>query len=415
MSKVKDENKKWRVFGASFITYKLDALDFMLLALVLPVIITEFDLSLAEAGLLGTATLIGSGLGSIFLGWYSDTYGRKKALIASLYLFSILTAAIALSQGWWHILVLRFFAGVGIGGVWGVASAFINETWPPHQRGRAISFVMSAFPVGYGLAALLAILILPTYGWRWMFIFALVGIFVALYFQFFVPESKEWQRSRKERETIKNTSKGNFSLKEIFSGEYGRYTIFGTLACTFSLTAYWGINTWLPTYLVQDRGMSSEIMGTFIIIINLGMFIGYQFFGYLSDYIGGRKSLLYMFLLGALMIPVFAIMTNNTALLIIGTLLFVFFSFAGVFGSYFTQLYPTHLRSMGAGFCFNIGRGLSAFSPYFMGQIAVNYSFKTGIIFCAVILLLAGVMMLFLPETMKKGKMVMAETTLDLK
>jgi len=393
----KKASVKWHVLIGGFISYALDAMDFMLLALALPAIIKEWNMPLDQAGLLGTATLIGVGLSSLILGWFSDHYGRRKALLVSVSFFGLFTGAIALAQNWEQLMILRFLAGLGLGGVFGVVSAFINETWPKTQKGRATSFVLSAWPIGYGLAAFLSAIILPTYGWRPLFATGLAAFLGVIYIYFFIPESEAWKEYKATKALDKKSS--SLSLKELFSDKLARITIWGTLVCFCSLTAYWGINTWLPTYLLKERGLDAARMGMFLVMINIGMFIGYQVFGYIADKIGKRKALVISFIGSATMIPIYIVIKDVTLLFWFGPFLFFFASFVGIFGSYFTDLYPIHLRSMGSNFCFGIGRGLSAFAPFVLGQIAVNYSLGTGFGVCAITFIIAAVLMLFLPET----------------
>lgn len=390
-------SSRWHVMAASFASYAFDAMDFMLLALALPLIIKEWNLTLADAGLLGTAGMIGVGLSSVVIGWYSDNYGRRKALIISLLVFGLFTAAAALARGWTDMLILRFVAGLGLGGVWGVAAAFINETWPKHLRGRVISFVLSAWPIGFGIAAVLAHSIMPNWGWRVLFLCGGGAIITVIYILFFVPESQVWAEEKKK--SAGNATKQRAFVAEIFSGELRRKTILGTIAASCALVGYWGTNTWLPTYLVQERGLDASHMTTFIIMLNVGMFIGYQIFGFLADKIGRRTSLLICFTGATIMLPIYASIHDNNVLFWMGPLLAIFFAYAGPFGSYFPELYPARVRGTGAGFCFNVGRGISAFAPFVLGQIGTRYGLATGIGLCAIGFLGAGLTMLFLPET----------------
>lgn len=116
---------------AGLICYGFDALDFMTLTLALPLLIAQWHLTLGEAGLLGTAGMVGVGFSALVLGWYADRYGRRPALIASVVIFALFTAAIALARNRWEVMALRFIAGFGIGGVWGVVTTLIKEVWPP--------------------------------------------------------------------------------------------------------------------------------------------------------------------------------------------------------------------------------------------------------------------------------------------
>ncbi len=394
---------KWHLLIGSFISYAFDAFDFMLLAMALPMIMDEWNLSMEKAGFLGTATLIGVGLSGILWGWISDKYGRKKALMWSLFSFGMITGSIALTRSYEQVLVIRFFGGIALGGLWGVLAVFLSETWPARQRGRATSFVLSSWPIGYGMVAYLAAVILPRYGWRVLFATGFSSVLVTLYIHFFVSESEVWLSAKKEKTSDKNFSLRS-GLKEIFSDKLAKRTIFATLTVFFALTAYWGISIWLPTFLVKERGLDVEKMGLFMVMINVGMFLGYQIFGYLADKIGRKTTLIISFIGGSVMLPLYASAQNTTLLFWLGPLLMMFFVYAGVLGAYFPELYPTHVRTLGANFCGQIGRGLSAIGPFALGAFATTHGLAKSIGLCAIIFLTAAVMMLFLPETRKVTK-----------
>ncbi|WP_213741157.1 MFS transporter [Bradyrhizobium sp. dw_411] len=387
---------KWRVLISGFLTYMFDAFDFMILAMSLPLMIKELGITMADAGLLGTATLLGVGLSSIIMGWFADNYGRRNALIAGIAVFGLFTAATGLAPGYSSILVLRFIAGIGLGGVFGVIAALVNETWPANQSSRAAAFVFSSWSLGFGSAALLAGFVLPRYGWRVMFFCGAVALLAALYTYLYVPESQTWKEEKKSRQ-IAGAAK--VPITEIFSAGLLRFTIFGTLSSSFALIGYWGVNTWVPTFLVEERGMDVTHMSMFVVMLNVGMFIGYQVFGFLAYKIGGRKALIVNFIGATIMVPIYATVTDPNLVLWMGPLMAFFFGYSGIYASYFAKLYPMHVRSLGTGFCFDVGRGISAFSPFLIGFVATSFSLAVGIAFCAGSFALAGVMMLFLPET----------------
>lgn len=389
---------KWHVLFGGFFGYMFDAVDILLLAVSMPVIIADLGISKADGGLLATATMVGIGLSSIIVGWCADNYGRRKTLFWSLMLFSVLTAAIAFTSTWFEILVLRFLAGLGLGGVWSIIVAYIAETLLPKQRGRAASFVLSSFPAGAGLAAFLAYLIIPAYGWRALFLCGAGAIIAAIYFLIFVPESESWKQ---QKEAQKNKGE-KVRIGEIFSKELSRNTLFATVVASFGLIGYWGCTTWLPLFLTQDRGLSIETMSLFFVVLNVGMFVGYNVFGVMADKMGRRKALVISFIGTAITLPVYVSMTGHTALLIMGPVYAFFTAFVGLMGSYFPELFPTRVRTMGAGFCFNIGRGVSAFAPFAMGFIAQSYGLRTGIMICAIFFCLTGLMMFALPDIDKE-------------
>ncbi|NVO16059.1 MAG: MFS transporter [Rhodoplanes sp.] len=397
---MKNDTTKWRVLGGGFAAYTFDAMDLVLLAMAFQPIMNDLGLTRSEAGLLATATLIGVGISSIVMGWYSDNYGRRKAMLWSLISFSLLTMAIAFASSWLEILILRFLAGLGLGGLWGVIAAYIAETWPPAQRGRAAAFVMSSFPVGVGLASFFAGKIIPMWGWRALFLTAGIALVVAIYVWFFVPESEAWKTQRDARlRGDGGQSVEKVSVKEIFADGMARNTILATLVSAFALTAYWGPTTWLPTYLVKERGLSVADMGMFMTILSVGMFIGYNAFGWIADFIGKRNALVLSLAGSAVMLAVYALTENPATLLWMGPAYAFFMAFVGLMGSYYGELFPTRMRTTGSGFCFNVGRGVSAFAPFILGGIATAYSLQTAILICAVPFAIAAVLTAFLPRT----------------
>lgn len=392
-------SNRYRVLGGGFAAYTFDAMDLVLLAMAFQPIMTDLGLSRSEAGLLATATLVGVGFSSVLMGWYSDNYGRRRAMLWSLVSFSLLTMLIAGAQTWLQILVLRFLAGLGLGGLWGVIAAYIAETWPPQQRGRAAAFVMSSFPVGVGLASFFAGKIIPTMGWRVLFLTAGLALLVAVYIFFFVDESEAWKAQRDARRSGAVAEPEKISVGEIFKDGMARNTIVATLISALALSAYWGTTTWLPTYLVKERGLSVADMGTFMTILSVGMFFGYNLFGWLADVIGKRNALALSLFGSAVMLAVYAMTENHTTLMWMGPAYAFFMAFVGLMGSYYGELFPTRIRTTGSGFCFNVGRGISAFAPVILGGLATTYSLQTSILFCSIPFLVAGLATLLLPAT----------------
>jgi MFS family permease len=378
---------------AGLICYGFDALDFMMLTLALPLMIAEWHLTLGQAGLLGTAGMVGVGLSALVLGWCADRYGRRPALLASVVIFAVFTAGIALARNRWEVMALRFIAGFGIGGVWGVVTTLIKEVWPPARRARAISWVLSAWPVGVSAAALLAAVVLPRLGWRALFLCGATALLGAAYAYLVVPESDAWLAHH-----LQHAGRKQGTVKQIFVAGYGRQTLIATLVAASMLTAYWGINTWLPTYLVREHDLAPSGMSLYLLILNAGMFCGYPLLARLADRIGKRRALVASFITASVLVPIYAWVRDPVVLLIYGPVMALGFSQTGLLGAYFPELYPTEVRSLGAGFCFNVGRGLAAFAPYTLGQLATYVGLGPGIALCGIGYLSAGLLMLLLPE-----------------
>lgn len=383
---------KWHVLVGGFLAYLFDAMEIILLTIALPVIRQDLGLTFNEAGMLASATLLGIGLSGITTGWYCDNYGRRKALLISLIVFGVLTTLVATTHNWALLLLLRFLSGLGLGGVWGIVSAYVTETWPAHQRARAIGFVLSSFPIGAAIAAMVAANYLPD--WQTLFMVAGISTLIPLAYVFlFMPESPEWSAQRARPGVRKYVS-----VREIFSPELLRLTLLGTLAASFAVIGFWGASTWLPTYLIQERGLGIGAMANFMAILNVGAFIGINAFGLIADRIGKRNATLLSLLGSAVMLSIYALTTQNAILFWLGPIYAFFYAFASLFASYFSALYPTRVRTIGAGFCFNVGRGLAAFAPLLLSGIATHYSLAWGLLVCAGFFALSTITLWFMPQ-----------------
>lgn len=382
-----------RLLAAGMLCYGFDALDFMMLAMAMPLLIAEWHLTLGEAGLLGTAGMIGVGLSGLVLGWYSDHHGRRRALLVSVVVFAVFTAAIAFAQSPLQAMVLRFLAGFGIGGVWGAVTALVKESWPAGHRVRAISWVLAAFPLGVIAAAVLAWFLLPRYGWRPLFLCGALALVSAWYAARVVPESASWRAARQAPDDAER-----IRMLAIFASAHRGYTTRGTLVAASGLTAYWGINTWLPTYLVRTQGLPPAAAFYCLLLLNAGMFCGYPLLAAAAERFGKYRVLIASYALAALMVPLYAQVRDATLLLWLGPVVAAGFAQTGLLGAYFPELFPTRMRSLGAGFCFNAGRGVAAFSPYLFGELGTHLGLAHSIALCGIGYLVAALFMLLLPR-----------------
>lgn len=383
----------------AFFSNLFDFYDLMILSMALALIVKEFNLTLAQAGALGTATLIGCGISVFVIGWFSENYGRKPAIIYSVLGFSILTALIAIASSYIQILIVRFISGIALGGIYTLAGTLLNETWPPHLRGRATTIVWTSSAFGVMTASFLTSTMMPRYGWRSLFLFALTGIIVAIYVAIFVPETEAWKAMKAEKKAKIPLSEG---LKEILSGKLLKNTLLGTSAAFLAQLAFWGFMFWLPMFLIKERGVAPAAVGGYIAFQALGQIIGVPLTGFIADTIGRKKTLLLVFGLGCVLIPFYVSSRNHQVLFYMGPVMAAIFAYPGLMATFFPELYPTHVRSLGVGFMFNIGRALSAIGPYTLGALAAAYNLQTSISLCGAIYLCAGIITFFLPETFKK-------------
>lgn len=386
------QQNRWMILIGCFIAYLFDAVEIVLFSLALPAICSDLGLSVVQGGLLVTAMLIGVGVSSIAGGYVSDNYGRKKALMASLIVFGAFTAALSLGGSFALLVALRFISGIGLGSLWGVVSAYIVETWPARSRGRAAAFVTSALPAGGVIAGMVSGYFLPD--WRTMFLLGGLSILIPTLLIFIgFRESALWSQQNPEKGGQK------VAVHHVFTQALRRSTILGTLMSALALTGFWGAMTWLPTYLGQERGLPAPSVAWLVTVLNVGMFVGYNAFGLLADRIGRRSTIIITLMGVAVTIPVYASTSDHATLLWLGLVFGLFSAFFGIFASYLGELFPTRVRSTGAGFCFNVGRGVAAIAPFALAGLSGVVGFSGGLIVCACFFASSALVAMLMPKT----------------
>ncbi len=395
----------WMSLGGAFAGWMLDAMDWMMLALALPLIKTSFNLTLPQLGLLATMTLCGAAFGGTLMGIVADYYGRVRCLMFTMIWYGVFTGLCGFAQSYEQLLVLRLITGIGLGGEWGVGATLVSEYWPNKYRAKVTSFVHSGWPIGYGLATVAYMLIVPYYGWRGLFFVGIIPAFIAAWLRTAVPEPEAWLDVKKRRALgIAGDSVNKFPLKTLFSGEYLRLTLFGCLLTTGALMAYWGNSTWLPSYLVKARGLNIVKSGSFLILLNAGGFVGYQFFGWFADRWGRRLSFIVGMIACIFVTLIYVSMPSERGLLLFGPVFaFVTYGFYGPFGAFISELFPAKARATGTTLVFNVGRAMAMLSPFIIGAVSEAKGLGFGLGVTAAFNLLGLIALIFLPETVKAG------------
>ena len=393
--------QRWLALWAAMFGFMLDAMDVMLYTFAIQALKAEFSLSNKQAGLASTAMLVVSAIGGIVAGLLCDRIGRKRTLIYTVLLYSFASAGTALSTGLASLIFWRSLVGLGLGGEWSAGAVLVAETWPAHQRGRAIALMQSGWAIGYMLAAALAALILPTYGWRALFAAGLLPALLTFFIRAKVEEPKIWN----PQEGAKS------SVRDLFQGPLARRTILATTLATAVLFGYWGLFTWLAGFLsapasAGGAGLSIVRTSGFLIAVQAGAFFGYLTFGWISDVIGRRPACSGFVVMAALLSVVYGTAPRwagdyaAVALLTLGPLVGFFGTgFFSLFGSMLAELYPTRIRGAGQGFAYNFGRGLSALAPFLVGAMADTYGLGAALGLNAVFFLAGAAIVFLLPET----------------
>ena len=391
-----------RALLAASLGWALDAFDVMLYAMVLSALLADVSISTATAGLLGSLTLVASGVGGVLFGTIADRFGRRPAMISSILVYSVFTAACGLAQSVWQLGVFRFLLGLGMGGEWTSGAAIVSETWPDRHRGKAVAIMQSSWAVGYAAAALVAAAMLATVGWRGVFFVGLLPALVTLWIQRGVPESEVWLQAQAR---WASSAAPHASIRDVFRGRYASTTALLTLLSTATIFAYWGLNLWVPAYLSLPAQRGGLALGTawttfLVVTMQTGTFFGYVSFGYVADAIGRRKTFVGYILIAAALTLVYSATRNEWLLLGLGPLVAFFGTgFFSGFGVVTAEIYPTSIRAIAQGFTFNVGRLASAAAPFLVGSMAETHGFGAAFATLAVALLVGAATWIWLPET----------------
>ena len=385
-------------FVAAALGWMLDSFDVMLYAMVLAALIRDpvLHLSFQTAGILGSVTLLSAAAGGIAFGVIADRIGRKRALMAAVLIYSIFTAACGFAQSAAQLAVFRILLGLGMGGEWATGAALVSESFPAKHRGKALAFVQSSWAIGYGLAALVNLIVMPIWGWRGVFFVGVLPALFTMWIRRNVEEPKIWLDTPK-------AERGRISM--LFAPHIARVTVFVTLMNACTLFGWWGLNSWVPGYLALDParggvGLSSSVMSWFVIAMQVGMWLGYVSYGFLADAIGRKRSYVLFVLAASLLLPLYGFLKDPMILLLLGPLVAFFGTgYYSGFGAVIVELYPTSVRATAAGVCYNTGRVASAAAPFVVGSLAASRGFFAAFAVAGVAFLLAAVMWIWIPET----------------
>lgn len=398
---------QWRALLAAGSGWALDAMDVMLYSMILVHVMSDLQMDQTMGGFLATLTLMSSAIGGILFGMVADRYGRTKSLMLSILIYSLFTFLCGFSQTVTQLAVFRILLGIGMGGEWVAGAALITETWDAKHRGKAMGLVQSAWAIGYALAAIVAGVISPLWGWRGVFFFGILPALLAIWVRKGTKEPEIWEKMKAEESAQQKKSKPK--LAELFSGKVLRWTILGAALSICAQFGYWGLFTWIPSYLgtpIDKGGAGLDILKstTWIVIMQTGAWFGYVIFGFMADKIGRRKTFILFFVMAALLVPLYGMTNDATRLLILGPFVAFFGSgyFSG-FGAVLAELFPTEIRATGQGFCYNFGRGIAATAPTVVGFMATSIGLGAAFGFLAIAFALAALLViLFLPETLGK-------------
>ncbi len=351
---------------ASFLGWTLDAFDYFLVIYGLTAIARDFHRSDKDMALAITVTLGFRPVGAFLFGLLADRYGRRLPLMIDLIFYSVVEVATAFAPSYTAFLVLRALFGIGMGGEWGVGASLAMEKVPPRLRGLLSGFLQQGYALGNLLAALCYFFLFDKWGWRPMFFIGGLPALLALFVRVKVKESEAWERSR--------TADWSQLWKSIFS--HWKLFFYLALLMTFMNFTSHGTQDMYPTFLQRYFHFDAPKRSMISAIGSVGAIFGGVLFGFLSDRMGRRRSIILALALAVTMIPLWAF-SPTTAMIVAGAFAMQFMVQGawGVIPAHLSELAPDSVRGFLPGFAYQCGVLVSGSIVYIQAFLAERMSY----------------------------------------
>jgi len=420
---------QWKVLIASNLGWTFDGFEIFALFLTVGFALRQL-LDVAEysaipqyAGYILACTVFGWATGGVIGGIIADYIGRKRTMMLAILAYSLTTGLSAFAWDWESFAVLRFLVGVAIGSEWATGASIVSELWPDHSRGKGGGLLQCGAGIGGLLASGVWLLIGGTgpSAWRWMYLIGVLPAFIVLWIRRNIPESPRWEEANERRRAAHAQKQSGvvlegvdaaltrFTVVDLFTDRSVRRPLILAFLMMFSVTfAYWGVGTFIPTYVgnvATKAGLSAPYYSGLAGFITSGCgIVGFISLGFLADAIGRKPTTMLWYLMCLVLTPLVYLWGQSQD---IGVVLFL----VGVFG-FFTlgiwawapvwlpELFPTRMRGTAVAFAFNAPRFISCTGPLIAGTLIVGlggYGMAATII--GLFFVLGVVAAPFLPET----------------
>ena len=336
----------WHTVLACFLGWTLDAFDFFVVVFLVGTLADSFHVSKADIIWTLTATLATRPAGAFIFGLFADRYGRRISLMVNVLFYSLIEVLCGFAPSYTVFLILRALYGLGMGGEWGIGASLAMESVPRRWRGILSGVLQSGYSVGYLLAAVAARFVLPMWGWRAMFFLGAAPALLALYIRAGVPESKAWLTHREpDVRAILRTV-----------GRHWKSFLYLVLMMTMMMFLSHGTQDLYPDFLRTAHNIKASTVSDLAVIYNIGAITGAIFFGYLSERVGRRRSMLGAFALALVVIPLWAF-GGSVGILAAGAFLMQM-GVQGAWGiipAHLSELSPDSVRGLLPGLSYHLG------------------------------------------------------------
>jgi MFS family permease len=397
--------QQWRSGAAAWLGWLFDGLDMHLYVLVATPFVAELlavdptdDLVRSRGSWIQAAFLIGWALGGGFFGRIADRLGRSRALSLTILTYALFTGLSYFAQTWWQLLLFRFLAALGIGGEWAVGASLLSETWPRRWRPWMAAVLQTGVNIGVLLAGL-ANFLLAAYPPRSVFLVGVLPAFLVLWIRRAVPEPEEWQGAREQ-------AHAQPSFLELFRGPVRRISVLTLLVCALSLTGHWAFLFWylqhlrhLPELAGWSEADKSRLVSVVVWLVTTTSILSNFIAALLARWLRYRRAIAVLCLGYFLsMFATYCTPLDHDRLLVGVAAIGLCHGVFALFTMYLPPLFPTLLRTTGAGFCYNIGRIAAGLGTVFFGLFSQVGDYRLALLYAGFLFLPAGAIALLLPE-----------------
>lgn len=355
---------------AAGLGYGFDAYAVNIFGMLSPILAKDLNVTVQTIGLIGSIFLVGYTIGTIGFGILADRIGRRDALGWSIMIYGVCTAVGGFTNNLFLFTGLRFLTGIGGAGELAVGAPYTAEMWPAKHRALGTGGIMfSLYSAGYILAAISALVIVPTFGWRWAFGFAIVPAFLVFLLRRVVQESPRFAQLQHEVDDWVAAEGKRRPRQSIWSipGAKKRIMV-GWLLYTANACGYWGISVFLTTFLVQKFHVTPRDAIFYAMMFYAVQFCLSYIGTWLSDRIGRRPA----GIIGALIMIGCTIFASTTTsldnFLVFGGIMVGMLGWLwGVGDTYLSEFFRTSLRGTGFGIMVGGGRVMSIIVPFLVG------------------------------------------------
>jgi MFS transporter, putative metabolite:H+ symporter len=411
------------LYVVSALGHFFDGYDVQVIGVILPAIVAAYHLTPGQAGALGSSAAFGMLFGAICVGFVSDRIGRKSALMLALGVFAVFSFLCAIAPNFGLLITFRVLTGVGLGAEVVTMYAYISEFLPARSRGTLLTTSSLFWQLASVVAALLALAVVPTLGFKGMFLIGALPALVVLVVWRMLPESVRFLVNRnrmaeavdvvrglsdvdpasvpKDSETVNAArtieATEKLTVGSLFRGKFARITPGVLLIQFFNGFVLFAIVTWLPSILVAKGFTFVHSLVYVIVIVGVGAF-GNVGAGLLLNRIGRRNAMLVFFVLGGVSLMIWGVQSTPAGILILGSIAsFFIYGVSGAVYTYSSEVFPTKLRATGTGWSGGAQRVGAIVAPSVIGaMIGSHLPIISVFILLAVGFIVAAVAVLFL-------------------